>query len=127
MNRPYFAEQIATLLDEPQEKVVDVEEQAHLYTLGFHFYEGGDYQNAAQSFTKLILSNPFGEKYWRGLASSRQMQKDFLAAVHAWSIVVLLAENDPIPHFHAAECLLSLNEKEDAFKALNACCISCKL
>ena len=32
----------------------------------------------------------------------------------------VLKEKDPLPHFHAAECCLSLDDKEDALKALDA-------
>jgi hypothetical protein len=47
------------------------------------------------------------------------MSGDYMAALHAWSIVALLKEEDPRPHFHAAECFFSLNEKENALKALD--------
>lgn len=94
------------------------EEQKMLYETGYSFYEANDWSRAADIFMQLILSDPFEERYWRGLASSRQMESKYRDAVHAWALVALLAEKDPLAHFHAAECLFSLNEKEEAKKAL---------
>lgn len=99
---------------------ITLDQERPLYATAFGFYESGDYRSAAQLFAQLVLTDPYSVHYWSGLASSKQMAQDYLAAVHAWGIVSLLKENDPISHFHAAECFLSLDEKEDALKALNA-------
>lgn len=99
---------------------IPVEMERQLYATAFAMYEQGDYRSAYQLFTQLVLSDPFSEHYWLGLASAKQMAKDFTAALHAWSLVALLKEGDPLPHFHAAECFLSMDEKEDALKALDA-------
>ncbi len=117
-----FVDELATLLNVSQEEVnaVAAEDDENLCATAYHLYERGDYPIAAQFFTKLVLANPFDEKYWRGLASSRQMQGEYLASVYAWSMVALIEHKDPMPHYHAAECLLSLNEKTDALKALTA-------
>jgi type III secretion system low calcium response chaperone LcrH/SycD len=108
------------LADIPLEKAFSVEEQEELYAIAFQLYELGNYLHAGQFFKKLVLCNPFAEKYWRGLASCHQMQKEYLAAVHAWTSSALLEGNDPLPHFHAAECLFSLEQKEEALQALKA-------
>lgn len=91
-----------------------------LYTTAYELYEKGDYRGAAQLFTQLVLTDPFSEHFWQGLASAKQMASDYKAALHAWALVSLLKEGDPMPHFHAAECSLSLEEKQDALKALDA-------
>jgi type III secretion system low calcium response chaperone LcrH/SycD len=100
--------------------------QRQLYATAFEMYEKGDYRSAWQLFTQLVLSDPFSEHYWLGLASSKQMARDYKAATYAWSLVALLKEGDPMPHFHAAECFLSLDEKEEALKALDAALNLCK-
>lgn len=120
MQQSSFAEEVATLVDIPLSNVFSIEEQEELYAIAYQCYENGIYTTASQFFTKLVLCNPFEEKYWRGLASSQQMLKTYLDALHAWSQCALLAAEDPLPHFHAAECLFSLNEKQDAIKALRA-------
>lgn len=94
-------------------------ESSEIYAMGYSSYTSGNFEQAAALFTSLVLANPHEERSWRGLASSKQMQGSYQAALRAWALVALLAESDPLPHFHAAECLTSLQEKEDALKALN--------
>jgi type III secretion system low calcium response chaperone LcrH/SycD len=101
-------------------KPMPQEEQEMLYSSGYGLYEAGNYEEATHLFTRLVLADPFMETYWRGLASCHQMTRNYEKALYAWALSSLLQEQDPWPHFHAAECLLSLNEKEEALKALNA-------
>lgn len=89
------------------------------YSYAFSLYQGGNYTQATTLFSELVLLNPFDEKLWRGLASSRQMSQEYEAALQAWALVALLQESDPLPHFHAAECYLSLHDTEEAMKALD--------
>lgn len=113
-------------ISEDQVSKVPLEKEREFYAVAYGLYEKGDYRGAAQLFTQLVLTHPFNEHYWQGLASAKQMAREYLASVHAWSLVALLREGDPEPHFHAAECLLSLDEKEEALKALNAALEFCK-
>jgi type III secretion system low calcium response chaperone LcrH/SycD len=94
------------------------DKESSLYATAYGLYSQGDYQGAEELFLQLVLLNAFEEKHWRGLASSHQMQRKYQDAAYAWSLVALLCDSDPYPHFHAAECLLSLKEKEDGLKAL---------
>lgn len=116
-----FQQGIADILGLSDEEIspLSLEQERPFYAAAFGHYEKGDYRGAALLFTQLVLTDPYSEHYWYGLASSKQMQQDYLAATHAWAMVALLKENDPLPHFHAAECFLSLDEKDDALKALD--------
>ena len=100
------------------QKNLSLEEQEIIYAAAHGFYEHGDYEKSAGNFVHLVMTNPFEKKFWKGLASARQMQKEYKAALHAWAIVCLLDDQDPFPHFHAAENLHQLQEKEEAMKAL---------
>jgi type III secretion system low calcium response chaperone LcrH/SycD len=115
-----FAEEVAMFADMPLAESLSSQEQEELYALAYTLYNQGNYPHAGQFFKRLVLCNPFAENYWRGLASSQQMQKEYLNAVHAWATLALLVDQDPLPHFHAAECLFSLEEKEEALRALEA-------
>jgi len=117
-----FVDTVAKLLNIPGEQIkpLPIEEQEELYTTAYHLYEQGDFVSSAQLFTHLIYSDTFSTRYWQGLAASKQMHKDYAAALNAWSMAALLHENDPWPHYHAAECLLSQGEIEEACKALIA-------
>lgn len=95
-----------------------LQKQLILYQASYTFYQAGNYARAADLFLQLAREAPFEKEYWKGLASCQQMQGKYDDALHAWSLAALLCEEDPMPHFHAAECLLSQNNKEEALKAL---------
>jgi secretion system chaperone SscA len=94
-------------------------EQDGLYASGYSSYTSGNFGQASKLFSSLVLANPYDERYWRGLASSKQMEGQYEEAARAWAMVSLLVDKDPMPHFHAAECLTSLHDSEQALKALN--------
>jgi type III secretion system low calcium response chaperone LcrH/SycD len=107
-------------ISEKQVQIVPDDLEPQVYAIAFGLYEKGDYRGASKLFTKLVLTDPFSVHYWQGLAGSQQMAREYLAAVHAWGLVALMREGDPMPHFHVAECFLSLDEQQEALKALDA-------
>jgi len=94
------------------------EEIETIYAAAFGLYEGGDYKKAAGLFTHLIFHDPFEPRFWKGLASAEQMGKRYTEALHAWAVLSLINPELAEAHFHAAECLLSCGDKEEAQKAL---------
>ncbi len=123
-----FQKEVMDILEISENEIssVPLEMERQFYATAFGLYEKGDYRGASQLFTQLVLTDPFSAHYWQGLASSKQMAREYMAAVHAWSMIALLQENDPLPHFHAAECFLSLEEKDEALKALDAALDLCQ-
>lgn len=118
-DHPQFQELLKKLSLSPKKAgSLSPKRQETLYTAAFAFYEEGAYLKAERLFFSLLLSNPWQLPYWEGLASARQMQKKYEEALYAWAIVNLLDESMPLPHFHAAECLVSLGKREDALLAL---------
>jgi len=113
-------------ISESQVSCIPPAQERSFYAAAFDLYENSDYRGAAPLFMQLVLTDPFSEHYWLGFASCKQMAKEYEAALHAWSMVALLKEGDPMPHFHAAECLLALDEKHDALKALDAALDFCR-
>lgn len=122
MSTGTFQQQVVEILGLSEEEIspLSQEQELFLYERALDLYERQEYRSAAPLFTQLVMTNPFEAHYWRGLASAKQMGRDYMAAVHAWGMVALLEEEDPLPHFHAAECLFHVEEGEDAQKALNA-------
>ena len=108
-------------LKEPIEKmeIFDDEQIETLYAAGFGLYEVGDYAGACLLFTRLILQDPLQPRFWQALASTKQMNCEYEASLRAWSMLGYLEPENGDVHFHAAECLISLGQKEDALKALN--------
>jgi len=95
-------------------------EVKELYSAAYARYESGLYNEAGEIFTQLTLLDPQEEAFWRGLAASKQMGQKYKSALYAWGLVSLLSKEDPMPHLHAAECYLSLQQKSEALIALNA-------
>lgn len=113
-----FVNQIASLLQCNAADAFSPQQQEQLYALGYQYYNQARYTDAVDCFTKLSLCNPFMQPYWYALASSEQMQAHYTEALHAWGVIALLQEKNPQPHFHAAECYFSMQEFDEAFKAL---------
>lgn len=112
-------EQILSELPLLKGKSWSPEEQEVLYEAAYLLYEQGKYAEARGLFLQLVCIAPFVEKYWRGHASSLQMEAQYSEALQAWAICALFVEGDPLPHYHAAQCLCSLNQREDAMRALD--------
>ncbi len=113
-----FIDSLKALGFEGELKPLSLQERETVYAAAYGMYEVGDYERSAGLFTQLILNEPFELRFWKGLASSRQMNREYKAALHAWSIVCLMGGQQPISHFHAAECYLSIGELKEAAKAL---------
>ena len=117
-----FQKEVIALLNLGDEEIspVSSDQEQGLYAMAFEIYQKKDYRGAAKLFTQLILTNPFSPDYWRGLASAKQMAREYIASLHAWGLTALLNEADPFSHFHAAECYFKVGETEEGLKALDA-------
>ncbi len=91
-----------------------------VYTEAVQEYEEGHYQKAHDLFSLLSTELPMQPEVWKGLAACQQMQKYYDEALMTWSMAALLDEQDPLPHFHAAECLIAQGNSTEAQKALRS-------
>jgi len=105
---------MAALLNTPFSDA-EVEE---FYAYAFAQYESGNWSEAADVFRVLCTRRPFEGKFWFGLGAALQEAESYGDALQAWAMAALLLEGDPYPHFHAAECYFSMQEIEEAGKAL---------
>jgi len=99
---------------------VSDQEMESLYEEAYAFYEQNKFVQAADLFRWLVLLNPYVERSWMGLAACQQLLKLYENALKAYAIATLLDKNDPLPHFHAFECYVALNDHVEALKALDA-------
>jgi len=99
---------------------LSLQQRETVYAAAYGMYEVGDYEQSASLFTQLVLTDPVELRFWKGLASSRQMNRQYPEALHAWSIVCLMSKDQPSSHFHAAECYLSMGDYGEATKALKS-------
>ncbi len=88
------------------------------YAYGFAQYGTGNWTEAADVFRVLCTRRPLEERFWFALGASLQQARSYSDALHAWSMAALLSPENPLPHFHAAECCFSLQNKDDGAKAL---------
>ncbi|MDN3504177.1 MAG: tetratricopeptide repeat protein [Rhabdochlamydiaceae bacterium] len=102
-------------------KDVTQEDAQIFYSFAHQLYQTGEYEKAEPIFRKLCISRPLEARNWMGLAASLQEQAKYDIAVVAWSMVCFMQNDYAKAHFHAAECLVSLNNLDDAQSALNAC------
>jgi type III secretion system low calcium response chaperone LcrH/SycD len=94
-------------------------EVEQFYAYGFAQYGSGNWGEAADVFRVLCTRRPFESRFWFGLGATLQEASSYSDALHAWAMAALLKEEDPFPHFHAAECYFSLANQEDGAKALH--------
>jgi type III secretion system low calcium response chaperone LcrH/SycD len=94
-------------------------EMEEIYQEAYQLYDEDLYMEAADIFRWLVVFNPFVGKYWMGLAASLHVCGSYDKALHAYALSALLDSENPYPHYHAYECYLALNDKNEAEKALN--------
>lgn len=95
------------------------EDVSLLYSLGVSLYDHSNYSDAKIVFQRLVLAKPHEQKFWIALGASLQMMRSYEEALTSWAMASLIQDQDPVPHFHAAECLFSVDKYEEAQKALN--------
>ncbi|MCC5832829.1 MAG: SycD/LcrH family type III secretion system chaperone [Chlamydiales bacterium] len=93
-------------------------EMEKLYEEAYELYEANAYQEALNLFRWLLLFNSYEAKYWMGFAAALQLLERYEKALHAYAVASLLDSKSPYPHFHAYECYILLNNRDDADKAL---------
>jgi|GEM_PF-799712 len=94
-------------------------EMEEIYSTAYIHYQEDHFLEACTGFRWLTLLNPFIVKYWMGLAASLQLLEKYEKALHAYAVAALLDSENPYPHFHAYECYVDLDNKEEAEKALD--------
>lgn len=94
------------------------EDVERFYAFGFAHYGSGHWNEAADVFRVLCTKRPLEPKFWFALGATLQEAGSYQDALYSWAMAALLKTEDPYPHFHAAECCLSLNMTKDAAAAL---------
>lgn len=91
-----------------------------MYGMAHQMYSSGNFEQASHVFRVLTFLDATKKRNWMGLGASLQMLKQYGEAVDMYGIAGLMEENDPYIHFHAAECLFLMGEKEKGRIALNS-------
>lgn len=89
-----------------------------VYSMGYTFYEVGQYEKAKALFLKLIFSNPFHPAYWKALGCTYQMLNHSKDSVVYFSVALLMEQNDPVLYLYTARALMDLKRYDEAKGAL---------
>jgi type III secretion system low calcium response chaperone LcrH/SycD len=86
-----------------------------LYSQAYHLYKTGKYSDGLTLFRTLAMCNQTEPKYFMGMAACHHLMKEYKEAVNGYTFAALLQPEDPIPHYHIADCSIHLN---DSFSAM---------
>jgi type III secretion system low calcium response chaperone LcrH/SycD len=89
-----------------------------IYGQAYRLYNTGKYKDACQLFRLLIMLNSTEPKYVMGLAACFHMLKEYKNAVSSYAMCGVIDPNNPIPHYHASDCYIHLNDPVSAVIAL---------
>jgi len=89
-----------------------------IYGQAYRLYNTGKYKDAAQLFRLLVMINAAESKYTMGIAACLHMMKDYSHAVEAYTLCSLIDPQSPIPHFHASDCYIQMDDKVSALVSL---------
>jgi type III secretion system low calcium response chaperone LcrH/SycD len=96
-----------------------------LYSLAYSFYNQGKYREALALFELLAGTSPTVHKYFLGLGACYQQTEAYGAAFASYYIALNLDPDNPIPAYHAVDCLLKQDLKEEALECAEAAVLIC--
>jgi tetratricopeptide (TPR) repeat protein len=89
-----------------------------LYSIAHKHYSIDNFIDAEPLFINLVLARPLEKIYWKGLAASRQMLKNYEGALVCWGMIALISPEDLAAHIFGAECLYQLGALEETAEAV---------
>jgi len=89
-----------------------------IYGQAYRLYNTGKYKDASQLFRLLIMLNSTEPKYAMGLAACFHMLKEYKNAVSTYAICGVIDPENPVPHYHASDCYIHMNDPVSALIAL---------
>lgn len=89
-----------------------------IYGQAYRLYNTGKYKDASQLFRLLIMLNSTESKYAMGLGACFHMLKEYKNAVSTYALCGVIDPENPIPHYHASDCYLHLQDPVSALIAL---------
>lgn len=96
------------------------EEMEAAYANGFNIFQGGNFEKAEKMFEFLATLDNQEKKYLTALGACRFNQKNYIGAIAAYSVAVMIDVDDPGLILKVAQCHLGLGDKETAMGALEA-------
>lgn len=85
-----------------------------IYGYAYNLYNRGLYSEAANIFRLLMMLDYSENKYMMGLGACLHMLKEYENAIGVYTMVSLMGDQNPLPHYHCADCYLKLDDATDA-------------
>jgi len=89
-----------------------------IYGQAYRLYNTGKYKDASQLFRMLIMLDATEPKYPMGLAACFHMMKEYQNAINTYALCGIIDPENPVPHYHASDCYLQMNDPISAIIAL---------
>lgn len=102
---------------QPVAALQDVDDES-LYAVGHHLYAQARYDLALPVFGLLLFRDSLERRYLCAFAACLQMLGRPEAALTHYLTAAVLDPNDPVPVFHACECLIATSHQEEAREGL---------
>lgn len=77
-----------------------------MYGDAYVFFQAGKYEKAMGMYRILMLLNPLDARHPRALASCYHRLKNYFAAIMYYGLASSLDPSDPLPYYHASDCLI---------------------
>lgn len=90
-----------------------------IYAQAYRLYNTGKYSESIHLFRMLVMLNSTESKYILGLAACFHMLKEYQNAVQVYSMCAMLDPENPIPHYHASDCYVQMQDPLSAIISLN--------
>jgi len=81
-----------------------------IYSQAYNLYNQGKYKESSYIFRFLMLLDMTTPKYILGLAACLHRLNDWINASNLYFLCSALDPQNPLPHFHATDCYLQLNQ-----------------
>lgn len=100
---------------------IDDETVEAFYTHAYNLYNQGKYLEASYIFRFLMLLDMSSPKYILGTAACLHRMKNYSEAAYLYFICGAVDMRNPMPHYHATDCYLNLNQPQMALVSIQLC------
>ncbi len=77
-----------------------------IYADAYVYFQAGKYEKAMQFYRILMLLNPLDARHPMAMASCYHRLKNHFAAIQYYGLSSSLDPSNPLPYYHASDCLI---------------------
>lgn len=92
-----------------------------MYSMGYKLFQDNEIKKALSVFSLLANINNYVYEYWLAIGICYMQEKDYLRALHAFSMASLIDLPQAAPHLYSANIYLISGERELAQETLDYC------